>query len=274
MLRDVLDPVRRDRRTLTLFTRDGPDDAVDTVRRHFAVRNVDVTVRRTSAPEPAGFAVLHDDDGECIEAGSLSGLSAYLSPDVWGQVFDADRVDERPDRPALLRAVDDGVYVVENAGKLPLLRASHQIEHLATGSEPGTLFAGFQQLSNIRDDFGTWDRYRRLAAYDTDVHVFGSPDQAFPDDESLTVHGSDAAEIGDTWFLVYLGAEWAGVLIAEQVASAPDGPRYDGFFSFRRDLAETAATYLAETYLDKSDLTWPAVDGGTDPVVDDGDLRD
>jgi hypothetical protein len=289
MVRDVLDSVRRDRRTLTLFTRDGPDDAVETVRRHFAVRNVDVTVRRTPAPEPTGFAVLHDDDGECIEAGSLSELSAYLSPDVWGQIFDTDWAGDAPDRPALLRAADDGVYVVEDTGKLPLLRASHQIEHLATGSEPGTLFTGFQQLSNLRGDSGTWDRYRRFPTYDTEVHVFGSPDQAFPDCESLRVHSSKAAEIGDTWFLVYLGVEWAGVLIAEQVASGPDGPRYDGFFSFRRDLAQRTATYLTETYLDEtyldetyldetyldeSDPTFPVMDGGTDSAVNGGELRD
>lgn len=265
MLRDVLDRVRRDRRTLTLFTRDGPDEGTASVRRHFAVRNVEVRVRETEPPQPTGFAVLHDDDGHCVEAGALSTLADYLSPDVWEQVFDVDRSDERPAPPALLHAVDDGVYVVEESRRLPLLRASHQIEHLATNSNPGRLFAGFQKLSNLKDSSGTWNRYRRLAEHGTDVHVFGEADQQLPAVESLTLHSPDAAEISDTWFLVYLGAEWSGVLIAEQVSSGEDGDRYDGFFSFRRDLAETTAAYLGETYLDESDLARPvADDGGTD----------
>jgi hypothetical protein len=253
MLRDVLDRIRRERRTLTLFTRDGSGAVPAHVRRHFAVRNVDVTVQQVAPREPTGFAVLHD-DGECIEAGSLSTLAEYLSPDEWDAVFDTDRREDVPDRPALLRAADDGVYVVEDEAKRPLLRASHQIEHLATTGEPGVLFAGFQRLSNLRDNYGTWDRYRRLSENGTDVHVFGAPDRSFPDADSPTIHRSDAAEIGDTWFLVYLGTELSGVLIAEQAESADGGDRYDGFFSYRRDLAEATATYLAETYLDGSDV--------------------
>lgn len=253
MLRDVLDRVRRDRRTLTLFTRDGHDEVTGRVRRHFAVRNVDVTVRRTDPSDPAGFAVLHD-QGECIEAGSLSTLADYLPSDEWESVFDTDRLEEAPARPPLFSAVDDGVYVIDAGSKLPLLRASHQIEHLATNGDSGTLFAGFQQLSNLRDDYGTWDRYRRLSEYGTEVHVFGAPDQQFPDTESPTIHSSDADEIGEMWFLAYLGTEWAGVLIAEQTDATDDRDRYDGFFSFRRDLSETTATYLAETYLGRTDL--------------------
>jgi hypothetical protein len=259
MLRDIIDRVRRDLRTLTLFTRDDPDGSTPHVRHHFAVRNVDVTVRRIERPEPAGFAVLHA-DGDCIEAGPLSALSEYLWPDVWESIFDSSRRENGPDRPALLRAADDGVYVVEHDEKRPLLRASHQIEHPATGSEPGTLFAGFQQLSTLRDDYGTWDRYRRLSENGTDVHVFGTPDREFPEAGSVTVHSSDAEEIGATWFLVYLGAEWSGVLIAEQVASADGEDRYDGFSSFRRDITETTASYLVETYLEGSDPVLSVVD--------------
>lgn len=257
MLHDVLHRVRQDRRTLTVFNHEGPNQVIDDIRRYLAVRNVEVVERRTEPPVPRGFAVLHD-DGEMEEAGSISTLHDYISPNEWDDVFDLE-ADKRPEPPALFRKTNDGVHMVAAGNKLPLIRASHQIEHLATVDSGGRLLSGFQRLSTLGGDPGTLRRYREIARCGTEVHVFGAPDADLPSVDGLAVHGTDAPEIRRMWFLAYLHDDRSGVLVAEAVDDeSPPADRevlFDGFFSFRRELTEEVADYLVETYLDGTATT-------------------
>lgn len=142
--------------------------------------------------------------------------------------------DSTPDEiavPAVIEGIERTAFT--SYDKARMVGASRRIERHAWEVGGGELHSGFQRLSRAREQ---WRLYTALAANGIAVHVYGAPDWDIPPTE-ITVHGDDAVELTDTWFVVYDAADDADkrALLAEE-----RGPNnYHGFWTDHAPIVDT-----------------------------------
>jgi hypothetical protein len=154
---------------------------------------------------------------------------------------------EELDVPEFVVRFDETTFRVAEGNKPLLNEMSRHIERLALRRDAGQLLTGVQELSRLRIESRTDETYRRLADSNVDTHVFGRGDSDDTDRES-SVHESDAAEIADSWFVVFRDDDAGAALVAVET----DPNTYRGFWTFERDLVEEIADYIERTYLERS----------------------
>lgn len=233
-LASIIADVTGSERTLTVY--DASDSgAVADLRGHFETQNV--TVEEVSASDgPDDFAVLHD-DGEFLAAADLERLRQAVT-------FEAGLLDvtdfEETQVPDVLKHISDTTFTAY--GKRRMILASREIEEQAWRAGGGELHAGFQQLSLLRDQ---WDLYTRIADRGVDIHVYGVPDWQPPEPDWLTVHAGDTAEIRDSWFVVFDGAdEENGALLAAEC----EPNEFEGFWTYDDALVGDVLGHLRSAY--------------------------
>ena len=94
-------------------------------------------------------------------------------------------------------------YPASDSEKLLLIAMSRVIERRAYEAGRGTLRVGFQQLSRLVDEPGTYSVYEQLTDTDLAVHAYGVDDTALPADLDLTVHAGSSRLHRRGWFVVF-----------------------------------------------------------------------
>lgn len=217
--------------TLTVVNGDG--EARDALADRFATRNVTV-VEDDLSTRSGGFAVLTR-AGEFVTAVELEAL---LEPD--------DRTDPEfaPEtyRP-ILDELDETLFTSYSVADM--VAASREIEDRAWRLGTGEVHAGFQTFENMAEQS---ELYNRLGeAGDLDVHAYGAPEGPVPDAEHFSVHVERAAEIRETWFVVYDGG---GVDVNKcmLLAEEREPGRFYGFWSYDPETVDAAVEHLYSTY--------------------------
>ncbi|MFC5970012.1 DICT sensory domain-containing protein [Halomarina salina] len=230
-LSELISGVEAHEMTLTVFNSES--DAADTLREHFADRNLVVT-EGNSLEGPQDYVVLSKGD----EFLTAANLDEVLDPSL-----DTEPHFEAEGRKAILDHLDETMFTSYDARQM--VSASREIEDRAWRVGAGQLHAGFQNVSIIESQL---DVYEQLATRpNLDVHAYGYPDDAVPDHEGFTVHVERTDEIANSWFVVYDGA---GVdsnkcaLLAEE----REPRQFYGFWTYGPDTVDWIIDHLTSTY--------------------------
>lgn len=217
--------------TLTVVNGDGEDR--DALADRFDTRNLAV-VEDDLCTRSGAFGVLTR-DGEFVTAVGLDEL-----------LDSADRTDPgfAPEtyRP-ILDELDETLFTSYSVGDM--VAASREIEDRAWRHGRGELHSGFQTLGNMDREAELYDRIGESDALD--VHAYGAPEGPVPDAEHFAIHVERAAEIRETWFVVYDGGgapKRKCMLVAEE---REPGCFY-GFWSYDPDTVDYAIDHLRSTY--------------------------
>ncbi|ELZ22431.1 sensor protein [Halosimplex carlsbadense 2-9-1] len=262
-LDDVIDGLAGERRELVAVNA-SEGAPLDDVMAYFDRLNLsDVT--RVDDPALPTETLLATDGDRCLGAVDLGDLHAYLfdSGVGTGALTDGEREASGPagDSPTgandvgplteidvagvqqSLARLDNRVYTVTGEARTPMVGVSRHIEQRALAAGEGTVHAGFQRLSRLRDKRHTLDTYLTLAERGMDTNLYGVPDWRPPTADGLSVHADDDGDVvGDHWFVVVDSDRGGGALVARK-----DGPgAYTGFWTFRpklvADVVETIET--------------------------------
>ncbi|WP_247008954.1 DUF7504 family protein [Halorientalis litorea] len=239
-LKAVIDDVATERPQLTVYNYDGDPTRLAALESH--CETINVAFRETTLREdtPHNVAMLHR-GSDLIGAEPVQSLLASFEA-VEGDI-EAPETDAR----ALLTDLSRSTFGARGADWAFLVDISHVIEMEAWRAGSGTLHAGFQRLSNLWGDDEARRVYRRLAESGVEVHVYGAPDTDPEEWDGVTTHPTTNEEIGTSWFVVYDGGgdpEGRAALLVQK-----SGPgTYDGFWTYRADLTDRIANYVAERY--------------------------
>jgi hypothetical protein len=211
-------------RTLAVLDGDRPEPIRTLFRQAFG--SLDVEIERVDGGTDAEDSVVLVEDGDVVASSPMEKLrNAVLMVNSDLYTTGTSGVDKY-EAPEVLTELDEGVYTLRGfpastKEKLLLIVMSRYIERRALEVGAGRLDVAFQQLSRIRDEYGTNRIYERLVESDVDVHVYGVPDVT-PDFEGLTVHAGCADPYRSSWFVVFTppgdGVEPAA-LVAVETAS-------------------------------------------------------
>jgi hypothetical protein len=120
--------------------------------------------------------------------------------------------------PDVIEALSDTTfhargYPESNYEKLPLILISRYIERLSA-EHGGVHRASFQRLSRMRDERGTKNVYKKLAANGATVHAYGVPDWIPPREMGLSVHAGYGGDWDHSWFVLHRSPDAAAALVA------------------------------------------------------------
>jgi len=238
--------------TLTVFNAD--PGVADTLREHFADRNIRIAEEET-ATGPDHYAVLAR-DGEFVTAVTIEELLPRDGPENAagvGSVGDDGskrRSTEAPRRVGepILDHLDETMFT--SYSRADMVAASREIEDRAWRVGSGELHAGFQTFDVLT---GEADTYDLLGEKDRlDVHAYAANEGSPPDIEHYTVHTGEAAELRETWFVAYDGGGYAEAkcaLLAEERAPG----EFFGFWSYDQETVDEIISYLTSRYGAESD---------------------
>lgn len=232
-LRDTIEAVEDNETTITVYAPELDEELVS----QFATRNVDVE-HESFQTVPDGFVLVRDDD-EVIGSVGLSVLAAESKSSTtppWKS--EQDRSEYR----RFLSLFQETLFSTDDRSQL--LATTREIEDRAWRTGQGTLRAGFQSLSDFRDQLSV---YETLAEDPTlDVHVYCPPDEAPSDVQGITVHEVSDGDIGNVWMVAFEddSSRNSCALLAEE--RSPD--RYYGFWTYDREFVSELIAYLDSTY--------------------------
>lgn len=233
-LRDLLDGIAGNRKTLTVFA----PERYDALEPYFETRNVAVEHEDLPDDGSGGFVVVSE-GGDFVGSVAASAVAELASTSKADLGTDRSGATE-----ALLDLLADTAFV--SFDKRQMVATAREIEDRAYRRGRGTLRTGFQSLSAMR---AQREVYEALAGEpDLDVHVYGRPDWS-PDLTGVTVHAEDTPEIGAFWFVVFDGGgddRQASALLAEE--RAPDSDTFRGVWTYDAETVAAIDEYLRETY--------------------------
>jgi len=204
----------------------------ETLARIFDTQPVSVT--EGTADQQAEIVVVEDGTivasssvDEVLQAVLLVNSDAYTS---------GSRTLAESKLPAVLKALADVPfqlrgYPVSDSEKLLLIAVSRAIERQAYDLGAGTLQVGFQQLSRLVDEPGTYRVYEQLCETDLDIHVYGVADVLPPDELDLTVHTGSSQLHRRGWFVVFQ-PEGADDQPAALFSTEQESNQWRGFWTF------------------------------------------
>ncbi|WP_245708124.1 DICT sensory domain-containing protein [Halobacterium jilantaiense] len=226
--REVVADIGGRNRVLTVYA-EGARELVAAARSYFASQSVTVAEESTGDER----VVLSDPDGTELVTVGLDALRDLTRGFERG-------VGDGASYTELLSHLDQTTFV--SYDRRQMLQATREVEDRAWRLGDGSLYAGFQRLSKLRDQRRV---YERLAGTDLDVHVYGQRDAAVSLPSSLTVHERESAAFLDTWFVLF-DADEAGESAMLLAVEESDG--FEGFWTFDDDLvADGLAALRAET---------------------------
>lgn len=240
--------------TLTVFNAD--PTITETLREHFADRNISIVREQTDAG-PSEFAVLSR-DGAFVTAVTVAELLPHDGPENAGDdVRSAGETDVRRDTTPgppqkvgqpILDHLDETIFT--SYSRADMVAASREIEDRAWRLGDGELHAGFQTLDVLT---GETDTYDLLGEKDgLAVHAYAADEGDSPNVEHYTVHVGRTAEIRETWFVAYDGNGYDDAKCALLAEERAPGEFY-GFWSYDPDTVDYIISYLRDRYWDETD---------------------
>jgi DICT domain-containing protein len=230
-LSELISGVKDHRKTVTVFNTE--ESVVSELREYFADRNVSVVGESTDSGRPGQFVTLSE-DGEVLTATSTERLDSLLAEDA------SLGLDERP-YSSLLAHLDETMFTSWDTQQM--VAASREIEDRAFRVDSGVLHAGFQYTSTLRNELPV---YECLGSTDVDIHAYAVPDTEFPRSDGLALHVERAAELEQSWFVVFDGGtpETHCALLAEE--RAPQS--FYGFWTYDESTVDWLVEYLDTAY--------------------------
>lgn len=238
----------------TVTIRVDPEASVAPIRealaRIFDTGRVSVIEGSPTQPDEV-VAVRNDEVVAASTAESLLQSLLLVNSDIY--ITGSRELDEAA-LPDVLQALHDipfqlRGYPESDSEKLLLIAVSRAIERRAADAAAGTLRVGFQQLSRLVEEPGTYRVYERLAETDLAVHAYGVGDTTPPADLDVTTHTGTSQLHRKGWFVVFEpptpAVEPAGLYAIERGDN-----EWEGFFSFepsRIDAMQAVITELATT---------------------------
>jgi len=140
-------------------------------------------------------------------------------------------------------------YPESDTEKLLLIAVSREIERIAYTAATGTLRVGFQQLSRLVDEPGTYRIYEQLCETDLDIHVYGVENVPLPTELDLTVHTGSSQLYRHGWFVVFQ-PETTGDPAATRAAlfsTEREPNRWGGFWTDDPDRVDAIAQTILES---------------------------
>lgn len=237
--------------TLTVVNVDGPgrEHVTGMFDDLFDRQPVDVT-RAASDVVDENLVVLRR-NGERVAESELDAVGdavLFVNSDIY---ITGSRELEGVQTPDVLEALTDVPFHAEGypskrKEKLLLIEISRHVEARAYRAGAGELHSGFQRLSRIDDEQGTYDAYDAIGASDLDAHVYGLDDST-PDQPGLSAH-SGSEELGEVWFVVYVPPEGVDARHAALVCVEAGPGEWRGFWTFDADRVRAVRDYVADAY--------------------------
>jgi hypothetical protein len=229
--------------TLTVFNADPA--VTETLREHFADRNIRIVDERTEAG-PEAYAVLSR-DGAFVTAVAVDEL---LPGRAGGDAADDEPSDDGlgpPDQGRVGGPILDHLEetMFTSYSRADMVAASREIEDRAWRVGDGELHAGFQTLDVLSGESDTYDLLGEKS--DLDVHAYAAAEGDAPTVEHYTVHTGRTAEIRETWFVAYDGGGYDGAKCALLAEERAPGEFY-GFWSYDPETVEYIIDYLTDQY--------------------------
>lgn len=244
-LADIVDRVDSRQHTLTVINREESDPVMNLLRKTFDSENVEVREAGTEPAGPVNILQLQDREGFGIATSTLDEVRDQFLLVNSDMYITGTRSLEEVETSDVVVNLDDTTFTVSGKSKLLLIHISRHIERLALETGSGVLHSGFQQLSRIHDERGTEKAYRKLAASDVAVHIYGRPDWESPPSE-MHVHAGEG-ELAKAWFVVHDG-DGADERKAALVCLETEPNEYEGFWTFRPNVVDEVLSYLEATY--------------------------
>ncbi|RMF27942.1 MAG: histidine kinase, partial [Cyanobacteria bacterium J083] len=143
--------------------------------------------------------------------------------------------------------------------KSSLTALSHAMEdRVLAGEEAPLVIASFQQERFYRQEA---HRYKRIAQKTDQVYVLAAPETEFTNSSGIyeTIAFAPEDSLAQEWHLVVIASEYSICLICGEKNVAPEGKkvvttldanrRFEGIWTFDRQVAEKAANLLLEKIL-------------------------
>jgi DICT domain-containing protein len=237
-LASVIDDVEAREKTLTVFNPSPDREVVSRLSSYFETQNVRVVRERTSSGRPSGFAILSDEN-DLLASTSEETLEELLE----GGALETDAlgVDDTEYRD-FLQYLKETTFT--SYSKQQMIEASREIEDRAWRVGTGELHAGFQFVSTIESQLGT---YRELARSKLSIHIYAAPDGSSIDIDGATVHVEDDEELASLWFVVFDGGQdehAKSALVAEERSPGS----YYGFWTYDPQLVDRILSLLDASY--------------------------
>jgi len=228
---ELIADIEAEQATLTVVNGDG--DARDALAERFATRNLTVVESDFSTrSEPFGVLTRNGEFVTAVELDDLLAADDRTEPGFMSKSYQP-----------ILDELDETLFT---SYSIPdMVAASREIEDRAWRYGVGELHTGFQTLGNVADQTEMYDRLGGLT--ELDVHAYGAPEGPVPDADEFTVHVERAAEVRETWFVVYDGGgvdESKCMLLAEERESG----YFYGFWSYDPETVDEAIRYLNSAY--------------------------
>jgi len=236
----AIEYIRGHRKELTLFNLDDPSVAGE-LASLFETQNLRIGTARTASGRPREVAVLSSASGvlAVVAVAELRELVSGVPTAADVGIADSEYAD-------VLRPLKETTFT--SYDKEELLYASREIEDRARRVGSGTIHAGFQRVSVMAEQ---QQIYRDLARRGVDVHGYGLPDAPVPDFGSGRIHTTDAAEVEQSWFVIFDGGgqpTQKTALIAEQ-----RDDDWFGAWTYDAGIVDSLCTHFETTYPPSTD---------------------
>jgi len=204
----------------------------------------------TDAPDTQAADIVVERDGEPVARSSAEALLQsvlLVNSDVY---ITGSRGLTETELPEVLEALQEIPFLVRgypesDSEKMLLLSVSRAIERRAYEVGSGTLYVGFQELSRLVDERGTYQVYEQLSDTGIDIHIYGRGDVAVPDDLAVTVHTGDSWFHRHGWFVVFM-SEATGSNPAALYSIEREPNRWGGFWTFHPERVAAIRTEITD----------------------------
>ncbi len=135
-------------------------------------------------------------------------------------------------------------YPDSDSEKLLLIAVSRAIERQAFRAGEGTLHVGFQQLSRLVNEPGTYRVYEQLAQTDVSVYAYGADDVDLPESLNVTARTGTTGLYRDGWFVVYqppVDGDAIGLYAVEA-----GNNHWDGFWTYSPNRVAAMTTQITD----------------------------
>lgn len=240
-IRQLIDFIEVNRKEL-LLVNVGNEELPDQLASYFADHNVTIDTVTTASGGPTDVAIVSDRSTvyAIVDAKRLETLIETVPTGPGGVgIADGDYDD-------ILGPLKETTFTAHD--RKSLLNATREIEDRARRVGEGTIHAGFQEISRLREQR---DLYRELALVGLDVHVYGVPDVDPPDLGDATIHEVDTAEIAQSWFVFFDGGghpQQKSALLARE----REPGTYTGAWTYDAGIVDRAIDHLEQTYGEQS----------------------